>query len=605
MTPLLLVPQDLVAPEATRLLGGTLGLLSGLKSLEADKEESFFVAVEIGALVEPPTMSNRMSPISCGLDVAIIIDNSLSTSPAALTASCESARFVASILEKEVDRLAIFSSHPHSTVPNNSLILSPLSYVNTYKIKSALDDVEISNEKNRGKQLENALEMAKKTLMQSSTNPTNILRGPSVGHVFLFTSDLASVCPGSLVDDKVQVHVMTPGTLPWQLRNVAKPNGWKVSQPILDELSPLNFLPPSSNGKHFHDLLQTIISHARGGSTLGSLTDVALTIKAGPGCYIEGVMGQVEFSSLSPGELAIVLVKVKAGKTAVQASLLSKFPQRPRTPSGSIDVLEELDAMLRDTSTVILTAKLKYRHSLLPPGTQCSIKSEAKLKRHIISCGITDSIDRPKPHRIDEHQVMVQKRLIYHLATHHSPKCALSTLQAEYGEDGSAALCLEYFKLIIEELRYYATTIENSNRSNTNQEIVPVVLQGGPQQDESAPSNVLDDGDLCYTTRFEDETPSPASVIHHRTTSLTHSGSSSTFDSARKIWGELRKRSKGQSESCTVGKDALRKPSSDDTMRKKVQAVALRNKRSVGADTLHSMFNGGGEDNLGVFAPWL
>lgn len=92
---------------------------------------------------------------------------------------------------------------------------------------------------------------------------------------------------------------------------------------------------------------------------------------------------------------------------------------------------------------------------------------------------------------------------------------------------------------------------------------------------------------------------SPAAVTHHTSQSTTDEGD----DKARQIWHFMRQDSKGRRAGLTrnSSESLIRLESASESLRA-IRQKALRNKRSVGADTLRS-FAVGARD--GIDAPWL
>lgn len=372
----------------------------------------------------------------------------LFTSPATLMASCEGARYLASLLDMPDDRIAILCTSPER-LNAQSMIVYPLSAVNARQIKSAVDSIVASTDQPDHEATWATIECAKELF----TSPTSAQSRNSLG-----TFGQLFVCTGNpsglpaLLDPGLHIHVICPGTVPWKGQRDVMCNGWKMRS--LCRSGP-EFVA-NKNGPDttaLSTLFQTAIARARGGKVSGRLTDLVLEVSAGHNCSVEGVMGKKTYSSLRPGEIITVLVKVKVGAWEKYGSS-SSDGQDPNSSPNSYELLDQLDRMLGTTSTTVLTARLKYKHSLFPSGTRCSISAHSRVKHQVIE----NRGDEDQSKAL-EHTIWVQKRLIFHLATHHSPKNALVTLMDQFGVDGRHSVCPNYFKLVVDELKYQARVL--------------------------------------------------------------------------------------------------------------------------------------------------
>ena len=517
--------------------------------------------------------------------------------------------YLSSILNPAADRLAILCTSGADTDGANPQLLLPLGPVNTRKVKYIVDSIETSS--NRSKPdvtaLQSSMEMAKDILLepQRDVGP-RASWSPITGHIFVLTANLIGLPSWLLKDDRLQIHVVHPGSVPWKGQEDLEVNGWRFwTMPFLrgsnaasaakDESQPSNDIP-------------ALVAHARLGRSSGALSDLMLEVRAGPGCTIEAVMGRSKFSSLHAGEKVLALVKLRIGTIPMIASALSNVASRVTSPSSE-DLLQELDIMLGETSTLILTAKLRYKHSLLPADSHVSVKTEARRRGPLSHVGAEWSPSNLQPPGKSERQIEVQKHLVFYLATHHAPHDALSTLRDQFGEDGKRSVCPEYIKLVMEELRYQAHIIERFGLEDDT------VAENGPTPTNSPYSHF---GEGLFDVEnykpqdwitIPDEISRPITAVKHQVSLGDRSQMPKELDEARRIWGDLRRNARGGAgfESVGVGggrKVIVRSKSGEKKMRK-LQELALRNKRSVGTDSLKS-FTGQRSRGGGVaVAPWM
>lgn len=523
--------------------------------------------------------------------------------------ACEIATYLSSILDPTVDRLAILSTSGASTDESSPQLLLPLGPVTYRKVKSIVDSIVSSSHRNKPNvtNLQSSLEMAKDILMEPRGDVVPPASWSAItGHIFLLTANLAGLPSWLLKDDRLQIHVVHPGSVPWKGQEDIKVNGWRFwTMPFLggrNGASARRDEPLPSND------LRALVALARLGRSSGLLSDLVLEVKAGPGCTIEAVMGRSTFASLHAGEKRVALVKLKIGTIPMIASALSDRASDLTSPSSD-DLLQELDIMLGQTSTRILTAKLRYKHSLLPADTHVSVRTEARLKGHTSLLEGKWSPSSPQRSGRSERQIEVHKHLVFHLATHHAPRDALTTLRDQFGDDGKQSVYPEYIKLVMEELRYQAHISERFELEGATASV------NHPTPTKSAYSHF---GEGLFDVEnykpqdwitIPEDASRPNTAINRQKSLTGRSRTQKETDEARKIWGDLRRNSRGrigfESLGIVGGRKVIITSKGDEEKMRKLQEMALRNKRSVGADTLKS-FAGPRSRGGGVaVAPWM
>ncbi len=371
-------------------------------------------------------------------------------------ASCEAARHLAALLDMSDDRLAILSTSPMRSGVPQSRIVQPLSIVDTRRVKLAVDRVVGSTELPRREVNVAAIECAKDLLARSPTSALNRGSPISFGHIFMLTANPSGIASNLLHDENVQIHVVCPGSVPWKSQNSVQCNGWKLRSLYRSETEFVSANKDVDPNSLFHRL-GNVILHARGGSFSGKLTELVLDIRAGIDCSIEGVIGKKYHSSLQPGEVVTALVRVKVG----QPNPSSPPPNEDSiSPSFTTELLDELDSILRISSTTLLTAELKYKYSLFPYRTRCSIGAESNIKQEAPGSEYDKALAFKFPPQPNPSQIWVQKRQVFHLATHYSPRHAISSLLSHFGVEGRDSACPNYVTLVMEELKYQARILD-------------------------------------------------------------------------------------------------------------------------------------------------
>lgn len=392
--------------------------------------------------------------------VSLLMLLSQFASPATLMASCETARFLSSLLGSSNDRMAIICTSSISTEHRDLRTLLPLSLASPRRTKAAVDTIVTSPERPHPSALDAAVRSARALLEQCTPRGRDSELSPfAFGHIFVLTSNSTGVAPEILTHDTVQLHLVCAGSVPWKGECHVRCNGWKMQSMHTRELQSVRQTKDEDPSSLFNRLRTTLVD-ARKGLLLGAVSDLVLDIKPGQNCTIEGVIGNRSIPSLQRGERIVALVRLKIGlPPAAGYTLTSRLQRNGSSPAG-IDLDQEIDKLLGTTPVTALSVKLKYKHSLLPSDTECTVSTECRMKRHLYTPDWQDIAPKPVTEKQGNPQPEVQKRFAFHIATHHAPRQAMMVLIEDFGDGGRRSVCPDYIKLLIEELKYQARTIE-------------------------------------------------------------------------------------------------------------------------------------------------
>ena len=382
-----------------------------------------------------------------------------------LMASCETTRAFASMLNVVTDRMAVLctsNSNENSSIDANNTTTWPLSRVRTTKLKRVLDGLSGSKERMCSSSWENAIGAAADMLLQSPVLDleTEIVQD-TFGMVIVLTAAGANIPRQSMVHESLQFHVVCPLNVPQSKFGMIQCNGWKIRSATTNLpciVKTTRNIETNSLVRKLHDLIQ----HARSGRCAGNLSFLSLDLKAASNCSVQEVMGQTDFMTLQPGEEHTVLVKVKMNGSLDRNGLLRRAVTMPEMGQDSIEILDKLDEMLclSPKPMKILSARLRYKHSLLPRNTMCDTHGDCRVNRaSSLAADEMQSGGLPSS-ELPAWTALVHERLAYHLATNGSPKHALSTFREEFGEDGWHSFCPEYTRSLLVELKYQARIIE-------------------------------------------------------------------------------------------------------------------------------------------------
>ena len=425
-----------------------------------------------------------------------------------LMASCETTRAIAATLNHVTDRLAVLCTSPlndHRTLGSNFATIWPLSSIKAHKLKAVLDAVANTKEKPTHSTWESTIKVATNTLLQSHVpDPDLETLQDTFGIVIVLTANAEGLSPGLLEHEQIQFHVVCPSSVPRKGFHTIECNGWNLRS-MSGQAPQAVRAPKDSDPNSLLNRLRRLIIHARGGKDAGRLTYLSLDIKPGPGCCIESLMGKTDYLTLHPGELRTVLVRLRVRSLSSRGNTLSSTTTLPNMGPDSTDILSEIDRMLKGASRPlrIMTARLKYQHTLLPKGTTCSISAECKVRKQIsrpvpeMYTGMVDMQRKP------ECTALVHERLAYYLATHGSPTHALSSFREEFGDEGWRSGSPEYTHLVFNELKYQARMVERLEiDASPKKPLLPITVNTDRSRSRD-PENIGETPSGCENHRHE------------------------------------------------------------------------------------------------------
>lgn len=502
----------------------------------------------------------------------------------------------------------------------------PLRRVNLKSIRTALSTLSIPT---KTKARPSAIEMWRFAITLITTAESR--RVSTLGHIFLISHQTEGLSSFPQ-HPAIQLHVIRTGPL-------IETGTWHVPGWTLES----DALRSDRNG--LAQQLCQMLRQLRAGIDPGYLIDVHVNLKPGPGCSIEGILGDSSFPALGPGQKRKLVVKTRVGTHAESwiydalayrdfsgdSNLLQRVSrdrseeQRQQGRPSSEELIAELDYLLSESKSVILTVDVKYRHSLLPANTTLSVVESCSLEqisawRSSVSNGMNSHSDSEKE---------VQKDLMRFVATKSGPDQGLQILKDWFGADGSKAVCPEDASFIMEELEFSLNqarsrpereSVDDSQSEETETETATVLGDITNHRPRSPPYSIWDDENsrfrstsvirklkpeeswvTCTGTDRDSQYPDSDSEADPRmTTSVTMSDMEVTAthravdelvtkvpvtDPARQIWGKIRKMSS------PVKSGENRRMTTHDLDREtgEIAMLARMNKRSLGEVTLRSL----------------
>ncbi|KAL9023498.1 MAG: hypothetical protein Q9196_007164, partial [Gyalolechia fulgens] len=577
----LCTPSDIavIRPEVT--------IIPEQKNLDANAMQTMYVAVQISAVME--AMTRVPYDRSYGLDVAVIIDNSQFASPATLIGSCETARFLSSLLDPSNDRMAIICTNSINAECRDLRTILPLSLANPRKTKAAVDSITQTAERPSLLTVDAAVRSARALLEQSTPRDQSSELGPrAFGHIFILTPNSTGIAPDMLIHNTIQLHLVCAGSVPWKGEAKVTCNGWKMQSMHTAELQSVRCSKDTDPASLFNRL-RTTIDDARKGFLTGAVDDMILDIRPGQNCTIEGVIGTRRIQSLRRGERVVALVRLKIGLQPATGYTLNPGRQRDGSSPACDDLDKELDKLLGTAPVTILNVKLKYRHSLLGSDTQCTLSTECRLRRQLRPTEREATASGAVAKKQSSPQAEVQKRFAFHIATHHAPRQAMMVLIEDFGDGGRRSACPDYIKLLIEELKYQARTVERFDLAEYRSGPVlatPQELRSDVWGEEHFGQGLFDASNyrpLEWITDAPDEVMVKIPLSPVKKSKYYHHHSQSEETATRAV---LKRKPKRQVVRGNGSENRSSMSTELDEATRRLKDLAFKNQRSLCADTL-------------------
>jgi len=320
---------------------------------------------------------------------------------------------------------------------------------------------------------------------------------------------------------------------------------------------------------------------------------------------------------------ALVLVSIP--KTRPSSRLMTTKPKLlqnvniARQAYNVDDAFADLEMMLGETTTEAFSVEVSCEDDVLSGQTGVLASQSCHIRRSYPESiwsvnGTIEAEERTK--------TRVQQHVIYHIATHNSPALALKSLSKTFGVKKDHLACREYLALVREELEYQfhlqqekhgqqhqqAATVPHEHKNNglqLSRSHSPCLGRFSfehhhakfqqPLRSLTAPSS---HGFLQMARRPTPESLATATnVVHDKLSKENLSAEDEHTDPASKIWRHMRRDSKAapRRPPPLQEQEQQKKGSGDHDVLglsealRELKRSALRNKRSVGADTLKSL----------------
>lgn len=601
--PNLALPTDRIRPlyskslrEPKAVLSVTVTASPEVESFDLHKAGSIWAAIQIRGDMFIP---EGMAAVECdrSIDLAVIVDNSyvgygLGTktstdflyrkfsSPACLESACSQVMHIARLLQNPADRLAVFATVCcHESDSQESPGCCQLHALGSPKIQKLETWLKALVQPKQNQTLHDQSFYDTLFAAHNTLDSIDQCHDTSIGRSIIVLTPNPIALAEVMHITPFRIHVILPGIAPFSSMPFETFRGWWLNAGMTPMPVDFNQYHGGFNS-HLHSIGE-LIAYERSMSDVGQVTNVFVYLKPGKTVEIEGTVGDLWYPSLLPGQIVSILVKINVKALATPSQSTNSRSSTPSSRNSLEDAFANIELMLGEVLCELLKIEVVYSHSYFPKVTSLTVHESCWLLRTNSMLG--------QPHPRTEPWNEQRKSFIRGLLAYQ-----LSSVSARSHPDGLTKLenalqqidfsvCENYLGLLKYELAFQRGIA-------TDDYFITHIERKGPVTDEPSPcfgyfSLENQHTTYCDIAELNNEkrssgTDSPSTIIHR----IVPNGQSGV-DAAQKIWRHIRKHSKTRHELDQM----MAEPAEDNEEIKEIKQRALKNKRSVGADTLRSI----------------
>ena len=426
---------------------------------------------------------------------------------------------------------------------NATSIVMSFGKVKKRKIKAALDQISTSTVLREKLAIVKARKLVHEDLMQlkSTSLASTSSASNRYGHVFMISADAEALRDAKLFEEPIQTHIIHPGCPRQEQWEAISCNGWKMSSRPNENVGAT--APRRQTGSPaFAHKLQDLMHYARLGRRPEMLTNIHLELISERSCAIECVMGNPTIAQLHAGESRTIPVRISTTKMAESSQSFASPISNFNASTDGDSLLHELDRLLTLADMVMITAKLNYKHPLLPAGTICSLNRSCQLQKlagrgehEYTTKGLSSS------HILDCKR-KVQEAVALSIVGQNLPQVALNSMLREFGEGGTRSCSAIFINCLSKELKYRLRMEERLAIQNS-----PLKSRASPNPNDPRERPRLSPRDPIYYKPRDwiNVSDSEAQPIENSPTEVTEQLG---LDQASRIWTDIRNRSNSSVE---------------------------------------------------------
>ena len=367
-------------------------------------------------------------------------------------AHCETARYIASVLSVDQDRIGVVCITKDDQA---SATVLPLGRVNVKTFKSAIDSIHLCCEGLTTATLSSSLELAQHMLMSQVDQNTSLqnsgIKPLSYGHICVLTQRTGQTWNDSALDSRLTLHIICGDIMPNKQKDLPWTNGWRIHSQYGDYPKPLSKTAPKSEKNDVAAKIDLLLAQARTGHRLGTLNNVEWELSGSKDTTIEMVWGADRIKRMQPGEVSTLIVKIRCNLPKT----VRAFHDVTIKGDDDDDMFGEVERLFSGlTGTPLLRAAVSYSNSSLPDDTVCASMGTCYARRFISSPGTSTMASRSKTALFSPQRVAVHKCLTLHCFATCGPEKAVKMLEKALGEGSRQVACGQFIAALVNQRRY-------------------------------------------------------------------------------------------------------------------------------------------------------
>lgn len=418
--------------------------------------------------------------------------------------------------------------------------------------------------------------------------------------------------------DKIHLHHLSPGIIPSHAHSRGTFHWFiNTTRTQLDD-----FQEVEREGDTSYRQLNALLTSSRYGACLGNISNVVIDVIPGTETIITDIVGNQFPEQILPGQKVNLLVKMNV-KSMENIGETQHGKYQASTDGFTISrAFDELEKVLNELSRELMTVRISYRHSQFPDNTTMQMQEIIWMRRpaHAPRGSTSSSLSRPSIRS----KVAAQNTVAIVAASAFDARDALMRLQLNarslkhadagllkllreelcFQKDVDGEKCLQerferqHLSTYAPRLLHKPSQLEINTAKLREGAVRSLASSGGLKMEGwkrsrygEAAHRLSDVQSPVTVMATPKQTPITARFPSSARTSNYSSADDEDEDPARRVWRQMRQISKGRDPTVYLEaeEDAMMEI---DRINEKLMVYkheALRNRRSIGNDTLRSM----------------
>jgi hypothetical protein len=284
--------------------------------------------------------------------------------------------------------------------------------------------------------------------------------------------------------------------------------------------------------------LADMILFSKSQRCIGSINNVLIKIHEGDDALIEEVLGSLSYSTLLPGQIISVAIRVRLESLAKRLSVGSIPPCRSCSPPSVVDAISELELTLGNHLSELFEVQVVYSHTFFPVNTRLELRESCWLPRVLdVSTSVPAIFPCFDPMT---RNVCVQKQLALCIASSLSPAQAIRKLNQQFANEILSDSMMDFLDALKRQLKHRDAVLAEMMLMEYALRSGPSVGHPSMEGSETTHDAAVDQ----YRGSNETANSTPATVVRRRLPPVHQSFTDIDEGEARRIWQEIRRTSR-------------------------------------------------------------